>query len=414
MNQGDARESVRRPDALPCQFELMDRHVLPAGIIPGQQILLAGEPGCGKSTLMLQTLLGFARTGIRCVYAASEEEPDETRRRLEQLRLNEGALRVEVYPAKAPEDAFLMPFAKPERGPVQVLIIDSLQGLGFTSFSREPWNDLHRFMEKMREAKITVFYVAHVTKDEKIAGPKRTEHDVDTTVTFARALSHRLIRVPKNRKGPSVEEPILCHKDQVGRLSAMVRSPEAVVGKATAFDDGGLLSVEAKVEFSASIPGRPRKPALTGVTKNAYAKIASVLRGMGIDLGHLTVSCSLLGGRPYRPEQDLAIAMSLVASYLQTPIPYRPVFCGELSLGGKVLEAPITVLRQLIREYKREDFPAANRTFIFEHASMEFIYRELRPLPILPVSVLDFKDLKEVSSEFLLEQQLPAGWQPED
>lgn len=413
MNSNGEPNSVRRSDALPCQFDLMDRHVFPVGIIPGQQILLAGEPGSGKSTLMLQTLLGFARTGVRCVYAASEEEPGETRRRLEQLRLNEGALRVEVYAAKSPEDAFLMPYAKPDRGPVQVLIIDSLQGLGFTSWSREPWNDLHHFMEKMREAKITVFYVAHVTKNVKIAGPKRTEHDVDTTVTFATALSHRLIRVPKNRKGPSIEEPILCRKDRVGRLSAMLRASTALVGQATAFDDDGLLNVEAKVEFAASIPGRPRKPALTGVTKNAYAKIASVLRGMGVDLGHLTVSCSLPGGRRYQPEQDLAIAMALLASYLQTPIPYRPVFCGELSLGGRVLEAPITVLRQLIREYKRDDFAAANRTFIFEHESMQFIYKELRPLPILPVSVLDFKGLPEVASEFLLEQDLPPGWQGE-
>ena len=413
MNPNNLPNLIRRPDALPCSFDLMDRHVFPAGIIPGQQVLLAGEPGCGKSTLMLQTLLGFTRTRVRCVYAASEEEPGETRRRLEQLRLNEGALRVEVYPAKTPEDAYLLPFAQTHRGPLQVLIIDSLQGLGLSAFSRGPWGDLYAFMNKMREAKVTVFYVAHVTKDEKIAGPKRTEHDVDTTITFAAALSHRLIRVPKNRKGPSIEEPLLCREDPVGRLSAMVRSPEALVGHATGFDDNGLLEVEAKVEFTGATPGRPRKPALNGITKNAYAKVASILRGVGVDLGHLTVSCSLPGGRTYLPEQDLAIAMALLASYLQRPIPYRPVFCGELSLEGRLREAPITVLRQLIREYKREDFPAASRTFVFEEQSMEFIYRELRPLPILPVSVLDFKGLKEVAFEFLLDSELPAGWQPE-
>lgn len=409
----DGQKVVRRADALPCGFELMDRHILPAGIIPGQQILLAGDPGSGKSTLMLQTLLGFSREGVRCIYFTSEEKRAETWKRLEQLRLNEGRLRVEVVEARSTEDVFADPLAISDRGPVQAVIIDSLQGLGLSPSTRAGWVALYAFMARLRETRITAFYVAHVTKDEKIAGPKDTEHDVDTIVLFTPAMTHRLIRVPKNRRGPALEQPILCRKDTVGRLSVMARSTTAVVGRATAFDEGGFVEVEAKVEFAASLTRRPRRPALNGVTKNAYAKLVSVLRGEGIDLGPLTVTCSILGGRRYQPEQDLAIAMALLASYLQTPLPWEPVFCAELTLGGKLLEAPLTVLRRLVRDYKKDDFPAGSRMFVFESASRQFVWKELLPLSLLPLGAMDFKALPGVALEFLLSRELPAGWRPD-
>lgn len=409
----DGQRVVRRADALPCRFELLDRHIFPAGVIPGQQILLAGDPGSGKSTLMLQALLGFSREGVRCIYFASEEKRAETIKRLEQLRLNEGRLRVEVVEARSTEDVFDYPLTVSALGPVQVVIVDSLQGLGLSPNLRAEWEDLYVFMAKLRAAQIAAFYVAHVTKDEKIAGPKDTEHGVDTVVLFSPAMTHRLIRVPKNRRGPALEQPVLCRKDPVGRLSVMARSTTAVVGRATAFDDGGLVEVEAKVEFAASFPRQPRRPALNGVTKNAYAKVVSVLRGVGIDLGPLTVTCSILGGRRYQPEQDLAIAMALLASYMQTSLPWEPVYCAELTLGGELLEAPVTLLRRLVRDYKKDDFPAGSRVFVFERASRHFIWKELVPHSLLPLGAMDFKALPEVAFEFLLSRELPAGWRPE-
>lgn len=369
MSPSNERRTSRAPEVIPCVLELLTERLFPEGIVAGQQVLLSGEPGASKSTLLLQALNGFAEAGIGSIYVTSEQKRPEIERRLHDVGTAKGIALIQIHEADSLETLSNLVSRPTPLTPYKVLVVDSLQGLDLGPSAQKEWDKLFGLMQFLRLQNIATFYVAHVRKDLQIAGPKKLEHEVDAVFSIRRAFAYRLLHVSKNRFGPSSSEPVVCTVDRIGRLFLAQRSENVVVAKTAAFDGRGLAEIEAKVEFSLNT--RSRRPALNGLIKPGYQKIMSILRGMGVDIGGLgsLVTCSLPGGRRYQPEDDLAIAMAFLSSYLQLPLRDNPLLCGELGLDGELRFIHVSLLQRLVSLIDQDYFILKRRTIVMEKTS---------------------------------------------
>ena len=335
--------------------------VLGGGIVPGAAILLSGEPGVGKSTLLLEVAAQAARSGRRVLYASAEESPAQVRLRAERT----GALHDELYLASEADLATILGHID-EVAP-QLVIVDSVQTVssslidgaaGQPSQVREVAATLIRVA---KDRGLPVILVGHVTKDGTVAGPRVLEHLVDVVCHFEgdRQTSLRFIRALKNRFGPTDE--VGCF-EMTGAGISEVPDPsglflsqgETEPGTCVAISLEGrrALPVEVQALTINTTAPNPRR-VVHGLDSSRVAMVLAILeRRAGIKTSTLDVYVSTVGGvRFTEPAADLAIAIAVAGSIQQISVPRTVAAVGELSLAGEI--RPVTQSAQRRSEASR-------------------------------------------------------------
>jgi DNA repair protein RadA/Sms len=343
-------------------------YVLGGGLVPGSMTLIGGEPGIGKSTLLLQAAGELESAGRAVLYASGEESADQLRLRAD--RLGGGAGAVQVLGETRLEAVLL---AAQQSG-AAVLILDSIQTVFTEALEGAPGNVgqvrecAGLLMRFAKESGVAVIVVGHVTKGGSIAGPKTLEHIVDTVLYFEGepSLDYRLLRVTKNRFGAVDELGVFA---MTGQGLVAVPNPSGVflAGRAgniagsavTALMEGSRpVLVEVQALAAPSGYGTPQRVA-TGLDPRRLAVILAVLeRRADTSFASQDVFVQVTAGvRLTEPGADLAVAAALISSLRNRPTPPEAVFLGELGLGGEV--RPIGGLERRLAEAARLGFAEA-------------------------------------------------------
>src|SRR3954454_4186275 len=341
--------------------------VLGGGIVPGSMTLIGGEPGIGKSTLLLQAAARLEHAGHTVLYTSGEESPDQIRLRADRL-VNEDAGPVHVL-GETRLEAIIDAVAAVR---ADVVVIDSIQTVYTDSLESAPGNvgqvrecsgQLMRFA---KESGTSVIVVGHVTKGGGIAGPKTLEHIVDTVLYFEgeATLDYRLLRTTKNRFG-SVDELGVFAMTETGLVA--VPNPSAVFLAARAGGTSGSavtalmegtrpVLVEVQALAAKSGYGTPQRVA-TGLDPRRLAVLLAVLeRRADTSFANLDVFVQVTAGvRLNEPGADLAVAAGLLSSLYNRPAPADVVFLGEIGLGGEI--RPSGAVERRIAEAVRLGFP---------------------------------------------------------
>jgi DNA repair protein RadA/Sms len=341
--------------------------VLGGGIVPGSMTLIGGEPGIGKSTLLLQAAARLEAAGRTVLYASGEESPDQIRLRADRLANEDaGAVHVlgETRLEAIIESATLVGADLVVIDSIQTIYTDTLESApGNVGQVRECSGQLMRFA---KESGISVVVVGHVTKGGGIAGPKTLEHIVDTVLYFEgeATLNYRLLRTTKNRFG-SVDELGVFAMTESGLVA--VPNPSAVFLAARAGGISGSavtalmegtrpVLVEVQALASKSGYGTPQRVA-TGLDPRRLAVLLAVLeRRAETSFAALDVFVQVTAGvRVTEPGADLAVAAALLSSHYNRPAPADVIFLGEIGLGGEI--RPSAAVERRIAEAVRLGFP---------------------------------------------------------
>lgn len=319
--------------------------VLGGGIVPGSVVLVAGEPGIGKSTLFLQN--GLQMQGLTTLYISGEESPQQIKMRADRI----GILNPEFYLLAETNTQSIFTEIKALRP--EIVIVDSIQTLqspfidspaGSISQIRECAGELQRFA---KETGTPVFLIGHITKDGGIAGPKLLEHMVDTVLQFEgdRHYAYRILRTTKNRFGSTAELGIYQMTAEgmrpVTNPSEMLmgQKEDDLSGSAIAATLEGMrpLLIEVQALVTQSVYGTPQRTA-TGFDMRRLQLLLAVLekRG-GFHFGVKDVFVNMAGGlRVEDPSIDLALIVALLSSYEDMPAPANICFAGEVGLNGEI------------------------------------------------------------------------------
>jgi DNA repair protein RadA/Sms len=364
---------------------------LGGGIVPGSMILVGGEPGIGKSTLLLQVAARLQQNGRRALYASGEESPLQVRLRAD--RLDESAGDVELLAETNLETVIATADA---RRP-DVLIVDSIQTLYTADLEGAPGNVgqvrecAARLMRFAKDTGTTVFVVGHVTKGGGIAGPKTLEHIVDTVLYFEgeSSLDHRVLRATKNRFG-SVDEIGVFRMTERG-LEVVSNPSELFLGDRQSVASGSAVTallegtrpvlIEVQALAAKAGFGTPQRVS-TGFDARRLALLLAVLeKRAGLSFGQLDVFLNVVGGvRMQEPAGDLAVAAALASSVYDRATPGDAVFIGELGLGGEI--RPVSQVERRIAEAKNMGM---NRVFVSE-----------RSVPRKPNGVVPVRTIREL------------------
>ena len=339
---GKARELPRRATGIG-EFD----RVLGGGLVPGSATLIGGDPGIGKSTVLLQVVAGLSST-CRCVYVSGEEAVDQVRMRARRL----GVAAADVGLAAATSVRDIVTSLEATDGP-EVVVIDSIQTMYVDALDSAPGTVAQvraSAQELIRVAKkrgIAVLVVGHVTKEGTIAGPRVLEHMVDTVLYFEGERGHqfRILRGVKNRFGPTDEIGVFEMTEgglvEVANPSALFLSDrqDDVSGACVFAGIEGTrpVLVEIQALVAPSPFGTPRR-AVVGWDSNRLAMVTAVLEARcGVSLAGNDVFLNVAGGlRVSEPAADLAVAAALVSSLSGVPVPRGSVVFGEIGLSGEV------------------------------------------------------------------------------
>jgi DNA repair protein RadA/Sms len=323
----------------------LDR-VLGGGMVPGSLVLLGGEPGVGKSTLMLQVAKSFCEKG-KVLYVSGEESPSQIKLRAERLGL---ALRNFHLLCEPDIRAGIEAVEALEPG---LMIFDSIQTLYLPDLSSIPGSvsqvrELGNLIMRTAKTKgIPAFLTGHVTKEGAIAGPKTLEHLVDVVVYFEGegTLPYRILRGYKNRFGAAWELAFFeMESDGLKEVTSpsslfLSHDTEALPGVAVAGLHEGSTPLLAEIQaLCVATPfASPRRTAV-GFDYNRLCLLLAILqKHCGADFAHFDVYLSVAGGLPVRePGADLAAAAALLSSFKGKPLPLKTLFIGELGLTGTV------------------------------------------------------------------------------
>jgi DNA repair protein RadA/Sms len=365
---------VKLPDRLATGIAELDR-ALGGGFVEGSATLIGGDPGIGKSTLLLQAAACLARRGERVVYVSGEEAADQVRLRARRLGLGDAP--VELGAATSTRD-ILTTLGQGQRP--ALLVIDSIQTMhsdliegapGTVSQVRASAQELIRFAKERGSA---VVLVGHVTKDGAIAGPRVLEHMVDTVLSFEGERSHqyRILRAIKNRFGGTDEIGVFSMEtsglNEVANPSALflTHREEGMTG-ATVFPalEGTrpvLVEIQALVVRLAS--GATPRRAVVGWDSGRLAMILAVLEARcGLSFSTCEVYLNIAGGyRVQDPAADLAVAAALISALGERPVPSDAVAFGEIALSGEVrpvAHAPLRMKEAAKLGFDRAWGPAA-------------------------------------------------------
>ena len=368
--------------------------VLGGGAVPGGVVLLGGEPGIGKSTLMLQVALQVASTGAKVLYVSGEESAEQVRMRAN--RLGEIAPSALIFPQT--QVPAVLDALREERP--SLVVVDSIQTLDLPDQDGVPGS-----VGQIREsaaaltafAKTTgtpLFMVGHITKEGSLAGPKVLEHMVDVVLQFEgdRHHAYRMLRAAKNRFGTTAELGIY---EMTGEgLSAVDHPSEVLLGERGSAESGSAVAVsiqgarpllvEIQALVSTAVYGTPQRSG-TGFDLRRLNMLLAVLeKRCGFKLGVLDVFLNFAGGLKIQdPANDLAVVAAILSSSLDLPLDNRTCFAGEVGLSGEI--RPVPRLEQRMAEAARLGM---ERMLISGHGS--------HPTPPKGLTVVPVKRVNEV------------------
>ncbi|WP_321503757.1 DNA repair protein RadA [Breoghania sp.] len=367
---GEAREAPRIISGL----SELDR-VTGGGFVRGSALLVGGDPGIGKSTLLIQASAALARAGHRSIYVSGEEAIDQVRLRAERLGLSDAP--VALAAETSVED--IIATLEAEAAPALV-IIDSVQTLWSDQVESAPGTvtqvraAAQAMVRYAKNSGATVVIVGHVTKDGQIAGPRVVEHMVDAVLYFEGDGMHqyRVLRAVKNRFGPTDEIGVFemgnAGLQEVANPSALFlgerngASPGAAVF--AGLEGSRPLLIEIQALVAPSPLGTPRR-AVVGWESSRLSMILAVLEARcGVRFGQTDVYLNVAGGlRINEPGADLAVAAALVSSLSGVALPSESVYFGEVSLSGAirpVAQAPVRLREAGKLGFTRAFVPRAN------------------------------------------------------
>jgi DNA repair protein RadA/Sms len=339
--------------------------VLGGGLVAGTLVLIGGDPGIGKSTLMLQALHGLAGQGRKVLYVSGEESIRQIRLRSQRLAAVSPNLLV-VSEVEVDAILAMVDSVKPE-----VMVVDSIQTMFSGELGSAPGSVSQvreatvRLMLMAKRSGVPIFLVGHVTKDGAIAGPRLLEHMVDTVLYFEGDRNHmfRVLRAVKNRFGSTNEIGVFEMKNQglseVANPSAVFLSerPDSAAGSTvTASMEGSRpILVELQALTSGTSFGTPRRTIL-GLDSNRVALLAAVMeKKVGMHLMGYDIFMNVAGGvKVIEPAVDLAIVAAIASSFLDKAVPNRTVVAGEVGLTGEV--RAIGQVEQRISEARKMGF----------------------------------------------------------
>lgn len=342
----DLGADTPEPPRLTSGLGELDR-VAGGGLVPGSALLVGGDPGIGKSTLLLQLMARLAKSGSHAVYISGEEAVDQVRQRARRLGLADAPVALGAETSLST----ILDGLKAEKP--DIVVIDSIQTLWSDQLAAAPGTvaqvracaqELVRFA-KTRQC--TVLLVGHVTKDGQIAGPRVVEHMVDAVLYFEGERSHqfRILRAVKNRFGPTDEIGVF---EMTDRGLSEVENPSALFLDQHDSDASGnvvfagmegsrpvLCEIQALVAKAAF--GTPRR-AVVGWDGSRLAMVLAVLEARcGVSLADRDIYLNVAGGlKVNEPAADLAVAAAIVSSAFDVPLPNKGVVYGEISLSGDI------------------------------------------------------------------------------
>ncbi len=328
-------------------LDALDR-VLGKGLVPGAALLVGGEPGIGKSTLLLQLAGAVAADGRKVLYASGEESLPQLRSRAERL----GVLHPNLLAVSTSRTEDLLAVLMPDRAP-QMVILDSVQTLTSDSAEGLPGNVSQvravatEIVEACRHCDTTVVLVGHVTKDGALAGPRLLEHMVDTVISLEgdRRQMFRLLRVLKNRFGPNQELLVfrmvregLAVVDDPSTYFLGARDP-SLSGAAVvmAVDGQRPLAVEVQALVTRTWLAIPRRTGLGFDVNRLHLLLAVLEKRLRLNFGQTDIYAKIGGGiRLQEPGMDLALVAAVLSSFHDIPLPERAVLWGEVDLNGQI------------------------------------------------------------------------------
>jgi len=340
LNEIKSSEEKRLPTA---DAEL--NRVLGGGIVPGSLVLVAGEPGIGKSTLFLQN--GLWLKGVSVLYISGEESEQQIKMRADRLNLKNDNFYLLT------ETSTQTIFQEIKKLKPQLVIVDSIQTLhtsyidsspGSVSQIRECAAEFQRFA---KETNTPVFLIGHITKDGSIAGPKILEHMVDTVLQFEgdRHYAYRILRTLKNRFGSNSELGIYEMTDEgmKGVLNPseilITQKEDHLSGIAIAATIEGMrpLLIEVQALVTQSVYGTPQRTVSGFDLRRLQLLLAVLEKRGGFHFGMKDVFLNIAGGiKVEDPSIDLAVICALLSSYEDVPLPQHICFAGEVGLSGEI------------------------------------------------------------------------------
>ncbi|HEV2746248.1 MAG TPA: DNA repair protein RadA [Allosphingosinicella sp.] len=370
---------VELPDRMGTGIAEFDRAV-GGGMVAGSATLIGGDPGIGKSTLLLQAAARIAGRGLAVAYISGEEATDQVRLRARRLGL--GAAPVRLAAATSVRDILTTLGANQDEGgpPPALLVIDSIQTMhsdliegapGTVSQVRASAHELIRFA---KETGTALVLVGHVTKDGSIAGPRVLEHMVDTVLSFEGERSHqyRILRATKNRFGGTDEIGVFAMQEEglaeVANPSALflTHRGEAVPGAAVfpAIEGTRPVLVEIQALTVRLASGATPRRAVVGWDAGRLAMILAVLEARcGLSFATAEVYLNVAGGyRLSDPAADLAVAAALISALAERPVPPETVALGEVALSGElrpVAHGPLRLREAAKLGFERALVPAS-------------------------------------------------------
>lgn len=328
-------------------LEALDR-VLGKGFMPGAAVLVGGEPGIGKSTLLLQLAGTVAREGRVVLYASGEESLPQIRSRADRL----GMLHDNLLAVATSRVEDLFPLLEPDNAPA-LMIVDSVQTLASDQAEGLPGNVSQvravatELVERCKKTNTTLILVGHVTKDGTLAGPRLLEHLVDTVISLEgdRREMFRLLRVLKNRFGPNQELLVFRMVQQglevvedpstffLGARDATLSGTAVVM----ALDGQRPFAVEIQALATRSYLAIPRRTGLGFDVNRLHLLLAVLEKRLRLNFGQVDIYAKVGGGmRLQEPGLDLALVAALLSSFYDIPLPERAVLWGEVDLNGQV------------------------------------------------------------------------------
>ena len=368
--------------------------VLGGGIVPGSMVLVGGEPGIGKSTLLLQVAARLQANGHSALYVSGEESPLQVKLRADRLDTATAAGDVALLSETNLETIV----ATADSTRPSTLVVDSIQTLYTADLEGAPGNVgqvrecAARLMRFAKESGTAVFVVGHVTKGGGIAGPKTLEHIVDTVLYFEgdASLDHRVLRATKNRFG-SVDEIGVFRMTQEG-LTPVENPSELFMGDRHGAASGSAVTallegtrpvlVEIQALAAKAGFGTPQRVA-TGFDGRRLALLLAVLdKRAGLSFAQLDVFLNVVGGiRMQEPAGDLAVAAALASSVYDRPLPGDAIFLGEVGLGGEV--RPISQTERRLAEAAKMGFTTA---YLAERSVPNRGTREIRAIGVRTIA----------------------------
>lgn len=372
--------------------------VLGGGIVPGSLVLVAGEPGIGKSTLFLQH--GLMADQLTVLYISGEESEQQVKMRADRLNIPNNNFYLLT------ETATQTIFQEIRKLKPELVIVDSIQTLqsnsidssaGSVSQIRECTAEFQRFA---KETNTPVFLIGHITKDGAIAGPKILEHMVDTVLQFEgdRHYAYRILRTLKNRFGSTSELGIY---EMTGAGMRVVSNPSEILiaqreeqlsGSAIAATLEGMrpLLVEVQALVTQSVYGTPQRTVSGFDLRRLQLLLAVLEKRGGFQFGMKDVFVNIAGGiKVEDPSIDLAVICALLSSYEDVPLPHHVCFAGEVGLNGEIravnrIEQRIAEAEKLgfekiiVSRYNKKSFdPAAYRIQVMALGRVDEVYQHL-------------------------------------